>query len=78
MIMTELDFILSDQFIDFSGKIKEIHEAKKAKQVEFKTLYEKFQADCLALDNQAKGLQIEFEGWKDGQAKATSPKAPAK
>lgn len=73
--MTDLDFILTDQFIEFSQKVKEIHEAKKAKQVEFKALYEKFQAESAAFDNQAKELQTEFEGWKAGQIKANSPKA---
>lgn len=72
--MNEIDMLLSDEFVEFSGKIKELHERKKTKQSEFKALYDKFKAEVQAMDDEAKGLQKDFETWKDGQGKVTTAK----
>lgn len=65
--MNEIDLLLSDEFVEFSAKIKEIHEKKKSKQSEFKALYDKFKAEVQSLDDEAKGLKSDFEVWKTSQ-----------
>ncbi len=67
--MNEIDILLSDEFVEFSGKIKELHERKKTKQNEFKALFDKFKAEVQAMDDEAKGLQTDFETWKNNQVK---------
>lgn len=62
--MENLDFLLSDEFIEFSQTIADIHSRKKTRQQEMKVVYEKFMADIKALDVEAKTAQTEFEAWK--------------
>lgn len=76
--MSDLDFLLSDEFVEFSTKVKEIHEAKKTKQAAFKNLYDAFKTEIQTLDDQAKGLQEDFEKWKVQKSKGDAPKAEKK
>lgn len=71
--MNEVELLLSDEFVEFSTKVKEIHEAKKAKQLEFKAVYDKYKADVQVMDDAAKSLQEIFETWKSGQNAAKTP-----
>lgn len=66
--MSELNYFLSDQFIEFSKKIAEIHEQKKNKTKELKKIYEEFQSQIKDLENQANVLAAEFEEWKKSSA----------
>lgn len=65
----ETNYLLTDEFMAFSIKIKEIYEKKKAKKQELKEFYDKIQVDLKALDSQAKELEDEFQAWKKVQEK---------
>jgi|LakMenE18May11ns_1017448.scaffolds.fasta_scaffold9933918_1 hypothetical protein len=64
----QLEFLLTDNFQEFSEKIAEIHTEKKKKKEAFKQVYEKTQQELKQLDNQAKSIYEEFEQWKKSQA----------
>jgi predicted nucleic acid-binding Zn-ribbon protein len=63
--MESLEILLSDEFVAFSTKIKEIFANKKAKQEELRKVYDSYKAEFKALDDEAKELQVEFEAWKE-------------
>jgi len=67
--MEETNYLLTDEFLSFANKVKEIHEAKKAKKAELKAFFEKTQAELKALDLKAKELEEEFNKWKKTPAK---------
>lgn len=60
----EIEVLLSDKFISFSKQIAEIAAAKKQCKADFKVVYDKFQEDTRNLDQQALGIQADFEQWK--------------
>lgn len=62
------DYLLTDEFVVFSQKIKDIFEAKKAKKLELKNFYEKVQNEIKALEDEAKNLEAEFEAFKSKNA----------
>lgn len=62
--MEEVNWLLTDEFIEFSKKIATIHEAKKIKKQELKEFYDKIQVDFKELDAQAAAAEKEFETWK--------------
>jgi uncharacterized protein (UPF0335 family) len=62
--MEELDILLSDQFAEFSQTVQRVAQDKKRLKAEFKVIYDKFQADVKALDNEALEAQHQFEAWK--------------
>jgi uncharacterized protein Yka (UPF0111/DUF47 family) len=67
----KLDYLLSDEFVQFSQKIARLVEAKKALKKELKEFYEGIQAKIAVLENEAKALEAEFDAWKRGQAEET-------
>jgi transcription antitermination factor NusG len=66
-MMEEMNWLLTDEFVAFSAKIKDIHERKKSKKAELKAFYDKVQVDIKALDEEAKDAEDEFQKWKKGQ-----------
>lgn len=60
----QIEFLLTDNFQEFSAKISEIHSEKKKKKEYLKQVYEKTQQEIKQLDNQAKNVYEEFEQWK--------------
>jgi len=64
--MSEL-FLMTDEFVAFSKKIAELHEAKKAKTGELKDIYASFQKEIAAIDEEAKKVQEDWETWKATQ-----------
>lgn len=66
----QLEFLLTDNFQEFSSKIAEIHSEKKKKKEALKQIYEKTQQELKQLDNQAKTIYEEFENWKKSQVNA--------
>lgn len=65
----ELNWLLTDEFVAFSEKIKKIHESKKAKKHDLKGIYDKFQLEFEALDKEAKKVEDEFQTWKQSKEK---------
>lgn len=60
----DLNWLLTDEFVTFSNKIKEIVDLKKAKKAEMKSFYEKIQNDLKKLDEDANLAREEFETFK--------------
>jgi hypothetical protein len=65
--MIDSSNVLSDEFVAYSLKIKEINEEKKAKKAEFKVLYDKFQVEMRDIEARAKALTDEFNAWEKTQ-----------
>jgi len=63
--MSELDTLLTDEFVAFSQKVSEIHIEKKKMKQELKDVYEKINAKMKELDMEAKSLNENFEKWKN-------------
>ncbi len=59
-----IDYLLSENFIEFSKNIAEIYSEKKKKKDYLKQIYEKTQSEIKELDNKAKKLNSDFESWK--------------
>jgi predicted nucleic acid-binding Zn-ribbon protein len=59
-----IDYLLSDNFIEFSKNISDIYSEKKKKKEYLKQVYEKVQLEIKDLDNKAKKLNSDFESWK--------------
>lgn len=67
--MSELDTLLTDEFVVFSQKVSEIHIEKKKMKQELKDVYEKINAKMKELDLEAKSLNENFEKWKNSIVK---------
>jgi hypothetical protein len=67
--MDDTNFLLTEEFITFSTKIKSIYENKKIKKAELKSFYDKTQAEIKSFDDQAKSIEEDFNKWKDRQMK---------
>jgi len=65
-----LDVLLSDEFVEFSTKVKDVLERKKALQAKYKE-------DLNALVTEAKTLSEGFEKWKTAKEAPQQPKATA-
>ena len=63
--MSEIDTLLTDEFVVFSQKVSEIHVEKKKMKQELKDVYEKINAKMKELDMEAKLLNENFEKWKN-------------
>lgn len=62
--METLDVLLSDKYAEFTKQVVEIAARKKAKTLDFKVVYEKFQLEIIQLDETVLVLQQDFEAWK--------------
>lgn len=67
--MSDIDALLSDEFVTFSQRVSEIHQEKKKMKQELKEMYEKIQIKIKDLDSQAKSLAENFEKWKNSLSK---------
>jgi len=66
------EYLLTEEFVEFSQKIARIFEAKKTKKLELKTFYEKIQNELKVLEDEAKQAEQEFESFKQKQLKEES------
>lgn len=62
--MSDIDVFLSDQYVEFSKKIAEIHTKKKTMKEEFKAKFEEFNKQLKVLDDEARKAVAEWEAWK--------------
>lgn len=72
--MESLEHLLSDEYVQFSQRIAEIHALKKACKEEFKKKHEEYQATLKSLDNDATTAASKFEEWKSTKAKVVKEK----
>lgn len=66
-----MDWLLSEEFVNFSQRIAGIYNEKKKIKQELKEYYDKIQLKMKDLDAQAQALQEEFERWKESQSDET-------
>jgi hypothetical protein len=59
----QTDVLLTDEFVEFSQKVAKIHYAKKAKQEEFRKLYDAFKAEMKHFDDEFAALTVEWENF---------------
>lgn len=72
----QIEFLLSDEYVQFSQKIAEIHAWKKALKEEFKKKYDEYQKSLTSMDDEAKLALQNFEQWK-GQEKLAAERRQA-
>ena len=71
------EFLLSEEFVDFSANVKRLHDQKKDFEAEFKKFFADHKARVKAIDEEALKLQQEFDDWvvsKSQPATATKDK----
>jgi cell fate (sporulation/competence/biofilm development) regulator YlbF (YheA/YmcA/DUF963 family) len=60
-----LQHFLSDEFVEFSAKINDIHVKKKALKEEYERFRETFNENVKSLNETANSLIKEFDAWKE-------------
>lgn len=60
----DTNYLLTDEFVAFSSLVREIHEKKKAKKAELKSVYERIQEEIRVLENEAKEAEVEWQKTK--------------
>ena len=71
--MESLEYLLSDEYVQFSQRIAEIHALKKSCKEEFKRKHEEYQANLKSLDTKALEAAQKFEEWKSTKAANAQP-----
>lgn len=71
-----LEHVLSDEFVEFSTKVADVHNRKKILKEEFRKATVEFQANLANLNEEATTLVGEFETWKASVAVATTKNVP--
>jgi len=62
--MNDVDYLLTDEFVEFSNKIGDIHKRKKAKKEELNKFMAKIKGEIEDLNKEAEKAKEEFESWR--------------
>lgn len=65
--MSEHELLLTDEFVEFSKAVAEVHEAKKAVEEEFKQLFEAYKSKKKELEAKVAAASSKWEEWKSTQ-----------
>ena len=65
--MTETELLLTDEFVAYAQKVKEIFDRKKQNELDFKKLFDEFKDKQKKLDLETKTVHEKWEGWKKEQ-----------
>jgi hypothetical protein len=57
-------YLLTEEFQEFSAKIKKLYEEKSGKKAAMKKLYDQYLADIEKLDAQAAEEEAKLESWR--------------
>ena len=75
-----IELLLSDEYVDFSKKVADLHVKKKALKDEFKAKLEELQKAlkevCKNIDEEAKVLVKNWENWTTEQQKVEKKNEP--
>lgn len=66
--LVKADALLSDKFVEYSERIKELFDQKKTLTEEFKKTAETFKTNVLAVEAAAEQVHFEFQQWQEAQA----------
>lgn len=72
------DFFLTDEFVEFSKKIADLHERKKAAHAEFMPIYDAFKKQIAEFEEELKTLTTGWENWKSLNEPKTAAKSITK
>lgn len=67
--MTDAELLLTDEFVEFSKAIAEVHEEKKVLEAEFKKHFEAYKAAKKSMEDRVSEANSKWEEWKKGQSK---------
>jgi hypothetical protein len=67
--MTDAEFLLTDEFVEFSRTIAEAHERKKVLEAEFKKHFEAYKDEKKQIEEAVVTASEEWEKWKKSQVK---------
>lgn len=67
--MTDAELLLTDEFVEFSKAIAEVHEEKKVLEAEFKKHFEAYKAAKKSMEDRVSEANAKWEEWKKGQGK---------
>jgi len=63
-MVTDIDLVLSDEFVSYSKKITQIVAQRKIKIKEYQSFKDKIQQEINELNSQARNIHNDFEKWK--------------
>lgn len=66
--MNDQELLLSDEFVEFSKEIAQIHEKKKAIEAEFKAFFENYKEHKKELEDKVAAASAKWENWKKAQS----------
>lgn len=67
--MNDAELLLTDEFVEFSKAIAEVHEEKKVLEAEFKKHFEAYKAAKKSLEDRVAAVSGKWEEWKKTQSK---------
>lgn len=76
--MTDAEFLLTDEYAEYTSTISKLHTQKKKKEEDMKVVYEEFKQDMANVEIEAKQAHEKWEAWKDAQSGVASKKAKSK
>jgi len=62
--MSDSDFLLTDEYVEYTQKIAKLHTTKKSKEEEMKKLYDAFKLEMASIEDEAKKAHDEWLAWK--------------
>lgn len=72
--MTEAELLLTDEFVEFSKAIAEVHEEKKVLEADFKKHFEAYKASKKSLEDKVSAVSAKWEDWKKEQLQSKKEK----
>jgi phage host-nuclease inhibitor protein Gam len=66
------DILLTDEYVEFTGKVAEIHSKKKDLKAAFEQVYADYKKNSKACDEEVVSLQAAFEEWCKTSKQATN------
>lgn len=65
--MSDAEFLLTDEYAEYTQQIAKLHVSKKQREEEMKRLFEEFKEEMANLEKEAKDLHTRWEHWKNQQ-----------
>jgi uncharacterized protein YeeX (DUF496 family) len=66
--MNDNELLLSDEFVEFSKVVAQVHETKKAIESNFKKVFDEYKAKKAELESKVAEASAKWEAWKKDQA----------
>lgn len=73
-MMSDAELLLTDEFVEFSKAIAEVHEEKKHLEAEFKKHFEAYKAAKKSMEDKVAEASAKWEEWKKSQTQSKKEK----